>query len=116
MIFEFPDGREFDTDKIEDMERLALACRQAEHALAPMSEQLAASRALSQAILDKMPAPQSGMPMESHAEVVAAVKALQDSLEAGFRKMVAAQLADTVIRRDAITGDPERAVKVIGNR
>lgn len=112
MIFEFPDGREFDTDKIEDMERLALACRKAERDVPVLREQLEASRVLSQAILDKLPKPAADGPRDSNADVVAAVQALQDSIEAGFRKMVSAQLADTVIRHDPVTGDPERSVKI----
>jgi len=107
MILEFTDGREFDTEKEDDMMRLGRLLRDTERMNAQFLGQIAQLRGDLRAAIDKP------LPSHDNSDVVAAVERMHADVMTGLSKVVRAQLADTILKRDPVSGDPERSIKVV---
>ena len=113
MIVEFHDGMELElSDSLTDaqvqsiVEAMTKAKTVAATALAS-AEDAQANVVLLRERLDAAPAPRD------NGDVVAELRQLQASIERGFQRMFAAQMADTVLVQDPLRDEPVRAEKVI---
>ena len=111
MKIELPGGRKFDLpDSLTDaqVDSIARALISAEQSAAAAQGQVAALADSIKLLVAKLSEPKAE---QDDTELIAAVVSLRAGMEAGFAKMLQAQLADTVLVRDEV-GEIVRSKKV----
>ena len=109
MIIELVDGTEFELpDSLTDEQAQAIVDALTKNRVA--ADQASAVASEMQARFDLAKAAPAPGP-QPDSTVVEELRAIRAVLERGFARMIAAQLADTVIENDPLRSEPTRAVK-----
>ena len=108
MIFQFEDGREFDSENEQDVERLARSLLASEKALATLMLQFESLHKSFRAAMER----QIVVPPTDVKPVVDALAQVDASVKRGTERIVVATLSDSVLVRDA-NGEPERAKREV---
>lgn len=103
-------NRDFDLENEVDVNRLGLHVLSLEDKLALALEQTNKLHQMLGEVLSRPEHPDTPMDM---SPVTEGLQRILVELQSGHHRIVMAQLADTVIKRDPVTGDPERSVKIV---
>jgi hypothetical protein len=108
-ILKLRGGREYDLEQDADVTRLGLGYLSLEDKLAMALDHIEQLQTMIGKLMEQKPTVEPAAPIDT----TPVLQQILMEMQSGNRRIVTALLADTVLRHDPITGEPERSIKVI---